>query len=118
MVPTDAALATALAGGDANALAGIYDRYADTLHNFCFGVCRNPDQAADATQQTFLLAFERVGQLRDPSKLRSWLFSIARNEVMKGFRDTARTRPAEDSVLETSTAADVTEAAVEEADKD
>ena len=116
MAPTDAALATALAAGDANALAGIYDRYADTLHNFCFGVCRNADQAADATQQTFLLAFERVGQLRDPAKLRSWLFSIARNEVMKGFRQTARTRPAEDEVLETATAADVVETPLETAE--
>ena len=82
---TDTELASALSGGDSTALADIYDRYADHLHNFCYGVCRNPEYAADATQQTFLLAFERIGQLRDPSRLKSWLFAIARNEVMKGF---------------------------------
>ena len=107
---SDTELASALAGGDSTALAGIYDRYADHLHNFCYGVCRNPEHAADATQQTFLLAFERIGQLRDPSRLKSWLFAIARNEVMKGFRDTSRTRPVDDdAVLETSTSSDSVE---------
>ena len=114
---TDAELAVALAGGDAQALAGIYDRYGDHLHNFCHGVCRNADQAADATQQTFLLAFERIGQLRDPSRLKSWLFAIARNEVMKGFRDTSRTRPVDDeAILETATDADAVEATLETAE--
>ena len=107
---TDTELASALAGGDSTALADIYDRYADHLHNFCYGVCRNPEYAADATQQTFLLAFERIGQLRDPSRLKSWLFAIARNEVMKGFRDTSRTRPVDDdAILETSTSSDSVE---------
>jgi len=107
---TDTELAAALAEGDSAALADIYDRYADHLHNFCYGVCRNPEQAADATQQTFLLAFERIGQLRDPSRLKSWLFAIARNEVMKGFRDTSRTRPVDDdAVLETATSSDSVE---------
>ena len=107
---TDTELASALAEGDSAALADIYDRYADHLHNFCYGVCRNPEHAADATQQTFLLAFERIGQLRDPSRLKSWLFAIARNEVMKGFRDTSRTRPVDDdAVLETATSSDSVE---------
>ena len=107
---TDTELASALAEGDSTALADIYDRYADHLHNFCYGVCRNPEYAADATQQTFLLAFERIGQLRDPSRLKSWLFAIARNEVMKGFRDTSRTRPVDDdAILETSTSSDSVE---------
>ena len=107
---TDTELAAALAEGDSAALADIYDRYADHLHNFCYGVCRNPEHAADATQQTFLLAFERIGQLRDPSRLKSWLFAIARNEVMKGFRDTSRTRPVDDdAVLETATSSDSVE---------
>ena len=41
-----------------------------------------PD-AEDLTQQTFLTAQEKLGQLRDPASARSWLFTILRNHFLK-----------------------------------
>jgi RNA polymerase sigma-70 factor (ECF subfamily) len=42
---------------------------------------RNQDHVDDVMQQTLLLAFAHRHQLRSPSKFRSWLCSIAVNEI-------------------------------------
>src|ERR687898_841389 len=59
----DAELVRAATAGDRNAFAAIYDRYADRLHDFCWGLLRDRDEAADATQDAFLVAAERLGQV-------------------------------------------------------
>ena len=53
---TDAELALASAAGDRGAFAGIYDRYADRLHDFCVGMLRDRDGAADCVQDVFAAA--------------------------------------------------------------
>jgi Sigma-70 region 2 len=63
----DTELVRAATAGDRGAFAAIYDRYADRLHDFCWSVLRDRHEAADATQDTFVVAAERLGQLRDPS---------------------------------------------------
>jgi RNA polymerase sigma-70 factor (ECF subfamily) len=47
---------------------------------------RSPDHADDILQQTLLRAFVHRDQLRVSSKFKSWLFSIAMNEVRVSFR--------------------------------
>lgn len=47
---------------------------------------KSPDRADDILQQTLLRAFVHRDQLRVSSKFRSWLFSIAMNEVRVSFR--------------------------------
>jgi hypothetical protein len=66
----DAELVRAATAGDRGAFAAIYDRYADRLHDFCWGLLRDRDEAADATQDAFLVAAERLCQLRDPERVR------------------------------------------------
>jgi hypothetical protein len=63
---SDAELVAAAVAGDRGAFAAIYDRYADRLHDFCWSLLRDRDEAADATQDAFLVAAERLDQLRDP----------------------------------------------------
>ncbi len=87
---TDAELARAAATGDRGAFAGIYDRYADRLHDFCIGMLRNRDDAADCVQDTFCTAATQLAGLREPDKLRPWLYAIARNEAMRRIRDRRR----------------------------
>ncbi|MDZ7679528.1 MAG: sigma-70 family RNA polymerase sigma factor, partial [Acidimicrobiales bacterium] len=92
----DTELAVAAAAGDRDALAGIYDRYADRIHDFATSMLRDADEAADVTSETFLRAFERLGQLRDPAKLKSWLFAVARHEALARIRARQRTTPTEE----------------------
>lgn len=91
--PTDAELAVAAAAGDPHALAAIYDRYADRLHDFCIGMLRDREAAADCVQDTFCTAAARLTQLREPERLRSWLYAVARNETLRKLRARHRERP-------------------------
>ena len=84
---TDRQLAERLTEGSNEALGEIFTRYGDRLHDYCHSVVRSPHDAADAVQETFLLAAERIGQLRDPAKLRPWLYAIARNECLRRVRN-------------------------------
>jgi RNA polymerase sigma factor (sigma-70 family) len=85
-IASDAELVSAAAGGDRLAFAGIYDRYADRLHDFCIGMLRDRDAAADCVQDAFCIAAARLTQLADPDKLRPWLYAIARNEALRCIR--------------------------------
>ena len=66
----DAALVEAARGGDGTAWAGIYDRYADKLHDHCHRILRDRDEAADALHDAFIAAARNLHQLRDPARLR------------------------------------------------
>lgn len=92
----DALLVREVLDGDREAMADLYDRYADRIHTMCVHMLRDDDEAADVTGQVFLVALQRLHQLRDPHKLRSWLFAIARNEVYKRSRHRSRVRPMEE----------------------
>ena len=89
-VVSDAELACAAAAGDRAAFASIYDRYANPIHDFCIGMLRNREAAADCVQDAFCIAATNLPKLREAEKLRPWLYSIARNEALRCIR--ARTR--------------------------
>ena len=92
----DAVLARAAANGDRSAFAAIYDRYADRLHDFCIGMLRDRDAAADCVQDVFVIAATKLTQLREPDRLRSWLYAIARSEALSRIRARRREQPSED----------------------
>ncbi len=88
---TDADLVTGHLAGDRSALAVIYDRYSDTLYDTAAAMLRDRTEAADVLQDTILIAAERLGQLRDPTRLKPWLFAILRNEVYRRSKKRKRT---------------------------
>lgn len=90
---SDGALVAAFLAGDRAALAALYDRYADALHRFCRSVLRDPDEAADAVHDTFLIAARSLDRLRDPERLRPWLYAVARHEAIRRGRTAARSVP-------------------------
>ncbi|MBB5162087.1 RNA polymerase sigma factor [Mycobacterium sp. AZCC_0083] len=83
----DAELAVAAAGGNQLAFSAIYDRYADRLYDFCVGMLRDGDAAADCAQDVFVTAAAKLVQLQDPNRLRAWLYAIARHEALARIRD-------------------------------
>ena len=101
-VVSDAELARAAAAGDRGAFAGIYDRYADRLHDFCVGIVHDRDAAADCVQDVFCTAATQLSRLRDPDKLRCWLYTIARNETFRCLRERRRERVCDDMPEEAS----------------
>lgn len=87
----DAQLVAGHLAGAPAALAGIYDRFADSLHDTAAAMLSNRDDAADVMQDVFLIAASKLDQLRDPERLKPWLFAILRNEVYRRTRQRKRT---------------------------
>lgn len=75
-----------IVAGDPEGLAEAYDRYSGALFSYCRSLLREPADAADAVQDTFVIAASKLTQLRDPERLRAWLFAVARNECMHRLR--------------------------------
>jgi RNA polymerase sigma-70 factor, ECF subfamily len=56
------------------------------LYRFALALSRNEPQAADLTQETFLILAKQHGQVRDVTKIKSWLFTTLRREFLRGLR--------------------------------
>ena len=88
----------ALRSRDPQGLADTYDAYGDALFAFCQAMLRDRGAAEDAVHDTFLIVVERIGQLRDPSRLRPWLYAIARTQCLRHLRAVRRTAPTDEVV--------------------
>ena len=86
----DAQLVGAIVEGDRQGWAELYQRYADPLYTYCVAQLQDRDAAADVLHDTLIVAAERVTQLRDPDRLRPWLYAIARNECHRRRRSHRR----------------------------
>ena len=82
----DREIVAAVVAGDPAGLAAAYDRYAAALYTYCRTMLRESADASDVVQDTFVIASARLSQLRDPSKLRTWLYAVARNECYRRLR--------------------------------
>jgi len=111
----DREVVAAIVAGDPAGLAEAYDRYATPLYSFCRTMLREPADAADAVQDTFVIAAPRMSGLRDPERLRSWLYAVARNECYRKLRRGSLHASIEEAPDVTDEAADVA-ADVERAD--
>ena len=111
----DREVVAAIVAGDPAGLAEAYDRYATPLYSFCRTMLREPADAADAVQDTFVIAAPRMSGLRDPDRLRSWLYAVARNECHRRLRSGSLHASIDEAPDVTDEAADVA-ADVERAD--
>jgi RNA polymerase sigma factor (sigma-70 family) len=76
---SDAALIDASRGGDRTAFAQIIERHHRAVYAVAYSGVRDGARADDVTQDTFVLAWRRLDDLRDPERLGAWLCGIARN---------------------------------------
>jgi RNA polymerase sigma factor (sigma-70 family) len=103
----DADVVAAIVAGDPSGLAEAYDRYAVPLRKFCSAMLREPADAADAVQDTFVIAASRLSGLEDPQRLRPWLYAVARNECLRRLQRSSRLAPIEGAAELTDEAVDV-----------
>lgn len=84
------------ASGDQQAFADLFSRYYETVYNYCLWMCRDPAQAADVTQETFIQAYKNLGQLGPPWNFRAWLYRMARNRFVDHLRAERETETLDD----------------------
>ena len=89
----DRRLALALRAGDTDAMAHIYDGYADRLFDYGHALLRDQRAAGGALHDAFVAAQMHIGRLQEPERFRGWLYALVRNECLRRLYDPAR--PAE-----------------------
>jgi RNA polymerase sigma-70 factor (ECF subfamily) len=67
-------------------LEAIVGRFYAPLYRFALSLAKSEAEAADLTQQTFLILAQRSYQIRDVSKVKCWLFTTLRREFLRGVR--------------------------------
>jgi RNA polymerase sigma-70 factor (ECF subfamily) len=73
----------------------MYRRYVGDVYRYALAVMRNPADAEDVTQTTFMNAYRAYAEKGNrPEKPQNWLIAIAHNVCRQRFRQSAR-RPAE-----------------------
>jgi len=100
----DEELARAAASGDRAAFAAIYDRYADRLNDFVVRMVRDSDAAADCVHEAFCTAATGLSKLRQPEKLRPWLYAVSRSQALRHIQRRKLEQPADDEYLDSASA--------------
>lgn len=81
--------------GDREAQREIYSRTADRIYRLLLRMTRNPDDAFDLAQETYLRAFTRISQFDGRSAFATWLYGIAVNEGRQFLRRSTKRRTQE-----------------------
>ena len=74
--------------GDEVAFGQIVAAFNDDMRRVCVVVTRDEALAEDAVQAAWVIAWKKLGSLKDPDRLKPWLVAIAANQA----RDLVRKR--------------------------
>lgn len=71
-------------------LSSAFRRYSGPIRRYVGSLVRNPEEAEEITQETFLRAHRRLASLEDPARLSPWLYRIATNLSYDRLRSSRR----------------------------
>ena len=83
-------LLAAAAAGDELAFRRIIAEHHDDMRRVALSIARDRAVAEEATQAAWLIAWKKIGDVRDEANLRPWLVSVAANEVKRVLRKRRR----------------------------
>lgn len=67
-------------------LKQVAEEWYEPLYRFALSLARNPDDAMDLTQSAFFKLTGRMDEIRDPSRIKSWLFSVVHRAYVDQYR--------------------------------
>ena len=76
--------------GDLDALSALLGRYQNRLYRYLLRLVREPAEAEDLFQQTWVRVAEKIQQYDSKRNFEAWLFTVARNLAFDHLR---RIRP-------------------------
>jgi RNA polymerase sigma-70 factor (ECF subfamily) len=65
----------------------------DALYNTALRLTRNPSEAQDLVQETYLKAYRFFDHFEPGTNIKAWLFTILRNTYINTYRKTVRQQP-------------------------
>jgi RNA polymerase sigma-70 factor (ECF subfamily) len=83
----DAEQVARVQNGDVDAFEELIQRHSQRVYRTLVGILGNPDEARDGMQDTFLKAFEHLGEFEGRAKFSTWLVSIASNTGIQRLRE-------------------------------
>ena len=84
--PEDIELVIKLQKGDVEAFDLVYAKYAGKLYGFAFKYLKSAAETEELVQSVFLKVWENRKTLRKESSFKSYLFTIAYNEICNSFK--------------------------------
>jgi RNA polymerase sigma-70 factor (ECF subfamily) len=72
--------------GDSSAFELIYRLHSRLVYSICLRMLRDPFEAEDLTQETFVLLLRKIHTFRGESAFSSWLYKLTTNLVLMRFR--------------------------------
>lgn len=87
---TDLSLVRRIKAGDEEAFEQMVRRYHARVYSLSYGVLRNPEDAEEATQDSFWTLYRKIGSFDESKKFFSWFYRVALNQAYSR----ARRRPA------------------------
>jgi RNA polymerase sigma-70 factor, ECF subfamily len=91
---TDEALLRRAAAGQREAFEELVRRHSPRVYALALRICRNPDDAEDALQETFIAAYRALPRFDRRARVSTWLYRIAANKCYDAL---ARRRPTVDA---------------------
>ncbi|OFX41202.1 MAG: hypothetical protein A2X05_01575 [Bacteroidetes bacterium GWE2_41_25] len=85
-MPDDIELVKRLQKGDVEAFDLIYEKYSGRLYAFGVKYLKNKDETEELVQSVFVKLWENYKTLKKDSSFKSYLFTIAYNDICKLFR--------------------------------
>jgi RNA polymerase sigma-70 factor (ECF subfamily) len=82
----ESALVAMARRGDGAAFTQLVNRYERRIFRLAKHITQNEEDAEDVLQETFLKAYEHVGEFQEQSKFYTWLVRIAVNEALMKLR--------------------------------
>ena len=83
---TDIELVEKLQKGDVDAFDLVYEKYAGKIYGFTLKYLKSTDETEELVQSVFLKDLENYKMLKKESSFKSYLFTIAYNEICNTFR--------------------------------
>jgi RNA polymerase sigma-70 factor (ECF subfamily) len=79
-------LIQAINSGEVDKFQDLVKRYEAKLYNFSLRMCRDPSDAEDMIQDTFLNVFRYLKNFRYETKFKNWLYKVAASTCFKKRR--------------------------------
>ena len=86
VVDEDQGLVRRACAGERDAFYALVSRYERPLYRSALAITRNPADAEEVVQETFLRAYEHLAQFRGEAKFQTWLTQIALNTARMKLR--------------------------------